>query len=114
MSDFPSGTVTRTALANAGDTGSIPGPGRFHMLRATKAWAPQLLEPVSSRAWEQQLMSPRAATAEVHVPRAHAAQEEKPPQWEAWARQQRTAPTHHNKRKPTHSNKDPAQLKIKK
>ena len=29
--DFPSGTVDRNLPANTGDTGSIPGPGRFHM-----------------------------------------------------------------------------------
>jgi len=29
--DFPSGTVEKNPPANAGDTGSIPGPGRFHM-----------------------------------------------------------------------------------
>ena len=29
--DFPGGTVVKNPLANAGDTGSIPGPGRSHM-----------------------------------------------------------------------------------
>ena len=29
---FPGGTVVRNPPANAGDTGSIPGPGRSHML----------------------------------------------------------------------------------
>ena len=29
--DFPSGTVQKNPPANAGDTGSIPGPGRFPM-----------------------------------------------------------------------------------
>ena len=29
--DFPVGPMVRNPLANAGDTGSIPGPGRFHM-----------------------------------------------------------------------------------
>ena len=32
--DFPGGTVVKNLPANAGDTGSIPGPGRFHMLRS--------------------------------------------------------------------------------
>ena len=32
--DFPGGTVDRNLLANAGDTGSIPGPGGFHMPRS--------------------------------------------------------------------------------
>ena len=30
---------------NAGNTGSIPGPGRFHMLRSNWTHAPQLLSP---------------------------------------------------------------------
>ena len=30
---FPGGPVDKTAPANAGDTGLIPGAGRFHMLR---------------------------------------------------------------------------------
>ena len=30
--DFPGGTVVKNLPANAGDTGSIPGPGRSHML----------------------------------------------------------------------------------
>ena len=34
--DFPSGPVVKNPPANAGDTGSIPGPGRSHMPRATK------------------------------------------------------------------------------
>ena len=32
--DFPEGTVIGNLPANAGDTGSIPGLGRFHMLRS--------------------------------------------------------------------------------
>ena len=30
--DFPGGPVVNSLLANGGDRGSIPGPGRFHML----------------------------------------------------------------------------------
>ena len=30
---FPGGSVIRNPPASAGDTGSIPGPGRSHMLR---------------------------------------------------------------------------------
>ena len=48
VSDFPGGPVVKNPPANTGDTGSIPGLGRFHMARATK--------PV--------LQSPRAATTE--------------------------------------------------
>ena len=29
--DFPGGTVVKNPPANAGDTGSSPGPGRSHM-----------------------------------------------------------------------------------
>ena len=29
--DFPDGPLAKTLRANAGDTGSIPGPRRFHM-----------------------------------------------------------------------------------
>ena len=29
--DFPAGTVIKNPPANAGDTGSSPGPGRSHM-----------------------------------------------------------------------------------
>ena len=80
--DFPGGTVVKNPPANVGDMGSIPGPGRFHMLRSNWACVPQLL-------------SPCAAAAEAHMPRARAPQE-KPPQWEAHAPQQRVAPACHN------------------
>ena len=46
---------------------------------ATKPQVPQLLS-LHSRAREPQLLSPRATTTEAHVPRAHAPQQEKPPQ----------------------------------
>ena len=32
--NFPSGTVVGNPPANAGDKGSIPGPGRSHMPRS--------------------------------------------------------------------------------
>ena len=32
--DFPGGAVVKNLPANAGDTGSIPGLGRSHMLRS--------------------------------------------------------------------------------
>ena len=44
------------------------------------------LEPASHNYW-------------AHVPRAHAPQQEKPPQWEACAPQRRVAPTRRNQRK---------------
>ena len=33
---FPDGSVVKSMPANAGDTGSIPDPGRPHVLGATK------------------------------------------------------------------------------
>ena len=50
-----------------GDTGLSPGPGRSQMPRSILASAPQLLRP-------------HATTTEARVPRAHALQQEKPPQ----------------------------------
>ena len=44
--DSPGGPVVKNPPANLGDTGSIPGPGRLHMLRGSQAHAPQLLKPV--------------------------------------------------------------------
>ena len=41
--DFPGGEVDRNPPANTGDTGSIPGPGRFYMLWSNWALEPQLL-----------------------------------------------------------------------
>ena len=32
---FPGGTVVKNPPANAGDTGSSPGPGRSHMPRSS-------------------------------------------------------------------------------
>ena len=57
--DFPGGSVVKSLPANAGDMGSIPGPGRFHMPQSNKAYAPQLLS-LCSRALESQLLSPCA------------------------------------------------------
>ena len=34
LGDFAGGTVVKNPPANAGDTGSSPGLGRFHMLRS--------------------------------------------------------------------------------
>ena len=72
ISDFPGGMVDKNLPTNAGDTGSIPGPGRFHMLWATKSHAQNY--------W-------------AHVPTVCVLQQ-KTPQWEACALQWRVAPAH--------------------
>ena len=71
--------MVRSPPAKAGDTGLSPDLGRSHMLQSNKAYVPQLLS-LRSRAREPQLVSPRATTTEARVPRAHAPQQEKPPQ----------------------------------
>ena len=95
IQDFPGGTVVKNLPANAGDTGSSPGPGRSHTPRNNEAHAPQLLS-LRSRGHKLQLLSPRATTTEARIPRARAPQQEKPPQWEACASQQRVAPARRN------------------
>ena len=68
---FPGGSLVKNPPANAGDTGSVPGLGRFHMPRSNEASAPQLLSP-GPGAQELQLLSPLCS-------RACALQKEKPP-----------------------------------
>ena len=55
---------------NAGNTGSIPGPGRSHMQHSKQPRRHSSCgaKPGSSRAWEFQLLSPRAAATEACVP----------------------------------------------
>ena len=65
--DFPGDAVVKNPSANAGDTGSSPGPGRSHMPQSNQARAPQLL-------------SMHATTTEARTPRSRALQQEKPPQ----------------------------------
>ena len=79
MLGFPGGVVVRNPPANAGDTSPSPGPGGSHMLQSDWARVPQVLS-LHSRAHEPQLLSLRATTTEARAPRAHASQQEKPPQ----------------------------------
>ena len=76
---FPGGAVVKNPPANAGDTGSSPGPGRSHMPRGNYARALQLLS-LRSRAHEPQLLSPCATTTEARAPITRAPRQEKPPQ----------------------------------
>ena len=43
--NHPEGLVVKNLPANAGDTGSISDPGRYHMPRGNEACVPQLLCP---------------------------------------------------------------------
>ena len=74
---IPGGPVDENSPASAGDTSSIPGPGRFHVPRGNSACAPQLLSLCS---------------------RACALQQEKSPQWEATAMR---GPPHHERVAPS-------------
>ena len=76
---FPGGAVVESPPANAGDTGSSPGPGGSHMSWSNWARAPQMLS-LHSGAREPQLLSLRATTTEACVPGACVPQQEKPPQ----------------------------------
>ena len=71
--------MVKNPPANAGDTGSSPGPGRSHMPQSNEARVPQLLSLLSG-AHKLQLLSPRTITTEACSPRARAPQQEKPPQ----------------------------------
>ena len=61
---FPGGAVVENLPANAGNTGSRPGLGRFHMPRSNWAREPQLL---SLRVWS--LCSATREAAIVRGPR---------------------------------------------
>ena len=61
---FPGGAVVESLPADAGDTGSTPGPGRSHMPRSSWAREPQLL---SLRVWS--LCSATREAAMVRGPR---------------------------------------------
>ena len=92
---FPGGALVKNLPVSAGDMGSSPGPEDLTCRGETKPRAPQLMS-LRSRAREPQLLSPCATTTEARVPRARAPQQEKPPQWEARALQQRVAPARRN------------------
>ena len=57
---------TGSSPANAEGTGSIPDPGRSHLLWSNSAKAPQLLN-LCSRAQEPHLLSSCAATTETRA-----------------------------------------------
>ena len=104
--------MVKNPPANAGDTGSIPGPGGSHMPRSNWADVEQLSSWATTA--EPVLWSPHATAAEAHAPGAGATRRERPPQWEARAQRQGMAPTRRSWGEPAHSNKDPMQPKINK
>ena len=75
---FPGSLVVKNTPANAGDTGSIPGPGRSHMPWSNQVCEPQLLS-LCHQARNPQLLKPVCPAA--------CAPQEKPLQREARAPQ---------------------------
>ena len=96
---FPGGSVVKNLPANAGDTALIPDRGRCHMPQGNKAPVPQPLS-LCSRAWEPQLLSPRASSPCSAMSSPYTATREGPS----------LAAT----RKSPHSSQDPAQPKVSK
>ena len=84
---FRGGAVVESLPANAGDTGSGPGPGGSHMPRSSWARAPQLLS-LRCRAHVPQLLKPVRLEPVLCTKRSH------------------------RNEKPMHSNEDAAQPKI--
>ena len=71
-------SVVKNSPASAGDTGSTPSLGRFHMPQSSWAHVPQLLKTVCPPAHIPQPLSLRAAATEALVPRVCTVQQEKP------------------------------------
>ena len=86
---FPGGAVVENLPADAGDTGSSPGPGGSHMPRSSWARAPQLPS-LRSGAREPQLLKPVCLQPVLCNKRGH------------------------RDEKPAHHNEDPMQTKINK
>ena len=89
---FPGGTVVENLPANAGNTGSSPGLGRFHMPRSNWAREPQLL---SLRVWS--LCSATREAMTVRGPRTAMKSGPRLPQLEKALAQKRRPNTAKNK-----------------
>ena len=83
-SDFPGDSVVKKLPAHAGVMSLIPDLGRPHVLWSNQICAPQLFS-WFSRAWEPQILQSLSS-------RAHALQQEKARQWEARAPPQQSSP----------------------
>ena len=65
-SGFPGGSVVKNLSANARDMDLIPHLGRSHMPQSNSTYVCQQLN-LCFKAWELQLLTPRAATTEAHT-----------------------------------------------
>ena len=98
---FSGSSVVKNPSDNAGDMGSVRGPGRSLMPESNYTHAPQLLSQ-GSGAQEPQLRSPCSL-------RAHVAQQEEPRQREAHIPQLESRSLSPQLEKNPRSNEDPAQ-----
>lgn len=71
--DWPDGPVAEDLPANARDTSSIPGLGRFHMPQGNEACVPQLLNLLSGASALQQKKSRQWEACVTQLEKAHAA-----------------------------------------
>ena len=101
---FPGGPLVKKAPANAGDKGSIPSLGRFHMPQRKPLCC-------NHRACA---LDPGSTTTKAVHPRACAPQQEKSPQPEANTPQLESIPCSPPLGKAEHINKDPVQPKVNK
>ena len=98
MWNLPGGPVGKNPPVNAGNTGSIPDPGRFYMPRGNSACEPRLPSP-RSRALELKLLS--LHTYSLWSRNKSSLCDEKP-KHHHW----RASPAHHNHGKPVRSIRD--------
>ena len=57
--DFPGGPVVKSLPANAGDVGSVPGLGSFHVPQDDYTQVPRLLSPCTLEPMPRSKRSPR-------------------------------------------------------
>ena len=88
-----------------------PAPNTSPVLFWACALEPQLLSSCAIITKACMLWSRTLKLLKARAPRAHVLQQEKPPQWEAHAPQQRTVAAHRSQRKSTCSREDLVQLK---
>ena len=111
---FLGGSMVKNLSASAGDTRSIPCPGRSHILWRNEAHAPQLLSPYWAHALEPGNCNYWAHVLRLLKPqclRARAPKQEKSPQWEVHPPQLECSPhslqlqkkSLHTKERPEHS-----------
>ena len=94
---FPGSLVVNNLPANIRNMGSIPDPRRSHMPQSNSAFA---LQPLSLclKAQEPQLLKPKSS-------KAHAPQQEEPPQWETCVPHLESCPCYRQQRPSTATKK---------